>query len=289
LTKKIESICEKNKNAILFGCNSEYFYQLIPLLPSEIKCMDLIHAFVHKYEPGPEKWSLPLASRLNKRIVINEKTKIDFEKLYLSNNIDYKYLSRIICIPNFVEHKQYIVKEKKSKLKILYVGRGTPEKRVYLIAQIAYELIKNNVNVEFHFAGNVKDAIPEKYLSYCILHGEIVDEKMMEKIYSDSQILIMTSSREGFPMVIMEAMMQSVVPISTNVGGISEHIINKVNGILINDIEENEIVSDCVKAIEYFKLNQNDLAEMSINAHKYALTHFDKKYFVESYKKILDN
>ena len=61
---------------------------------------------------------------------------------------------------------------------------------------------------------------------------------------------MITSFREGFPMVIPEAMAQGAIPISTNVGGINEHITNFENGVLIdNSVNEDEIINQFVDII----------------------------------------
>lgn len=289
LIKKINSVCSSPKPVVIFGCNSSFFYDLIPHLSTQIKFIDLIHAFVHTHEKGPEKWSLPVVSRIDTRIVINNRTKTDFEQFYKLHKVDESLLSRIICISNFVEYKPFIPQDEKEKLKILYVGRGTPEKRVHLIAKIAYELFNNGINVEFHFVGNVKDSIPVEYLKFCILHGELTDEKAINEIYSKSNILIVASSREGFPMVIMEAMVHGVVPISTNVGGISEHVKHEDNGILIYKTDEIEIVNQFVKTISFYSMHRTELMKMAVNANKYAAQNFSKENFYSEYLRLLKN
>ena len=110
---------------------------------------------------------------------------------------------------------------------------------------------------------------------------------MLDEIYEEAHVIVIASSREGFPMVIMEAMIKGVVPISTNVGGISEHIENYKNGILIDSVTSEDIINEIASAVEYFASNKNKLIEMSRNASEYAVTHFNKKVFIESYKKIL--
>jgi len=288
VTKKIKSICEKNTNVVLFGCNSLFFYRTLPLLSKQVKCIDLIHAFVHIFEDGPEKWSLPVVPLLEKRVVISGNTKYDFEKLYRKNNIDIRYLDRIVCIPNFVELKTHTRKEIENTINILYVGRGSDEKRLYLISRAARLASLEKLPVFFHFIGDVKDAIPAEDLPYCNLHGEITDAEMIDTHYKNAHVLLITSSREGFPMVIMEAMMHGVVAISTNVGGISEHVKNFETGILIEQTDETEIVYEILNAIRYFSENKSEWKRISENAFQYATANFNKEAFFQSYKKLLN-
>jgi glycosyltransferase involved in cell wall biosynthesis len=288
ITKKIKTICENAENLTLFGCNSVYYYRTIPHLPNSVKCIDLIHAFVHPFEDGPEKWSLPIVSSLSNRVIISQNTKKDFETLYVKNNIDLKYLERVILIQNFVEAKVHIEKDTTGNLNLIYVGRGSDEKRIHLISRAAKIAAQAKIPATFHFVGRVKDAIPTEDLPYCILHGEVTDTNQMDIYYNNSHALLITSSREGFPMVIMEAMMHGVVPIATNVGGISSHVITNENGILIESTDEVEIVNQIITTINYFVANKNEWKKISDNAYTYANTHFSKDAFFQSYKNLLN-
>ena len=48
--------------------------------------------------------------------------------------------------------------------------------------------------------------------------------------FSEISLLIVSSSREGFPLVIMEAMELGIPVIATDVGSISEHLSSYENG-----------------------------------------------------------
>lgn len=288
LSKKIQKVVVKNPNVKLFSSNSEFFYTLIPSLPANIKLFDLTHAFVHQHESGPELWSLPFVERLTKRVVISEKTKNDFVNLYSKNGIDTKNAVNIDVVPNYVEAQQKLpVKSTNGLMKIAYVGRGSEEKRVDLIAKLARSIKSKNDAFEFHFVGNVKKSIPETYHSYCIFHNEITNQNKLNELYKTFHVLIIASTREGFPLVIMEAMMNGVVPMATNVGGISEHVIDGVNGFLINTINEDDILIELEQNIVFLNNNKAEWLKISNSAHEYALKHFNKNNFFKYYRSLL--
>ena len=273
---------------LLFGCNSKFYYEFLSTLSIQPPAIDLIHAFVHKHEDGPEKWSLPVISKLSNRVVINQRTKTDLIKLYDEHHVPSHFSDRILCIYNYTETILTLPKLKSEKIIVLYVGRGSSEKRVDLIGRIAGLINKNNSTVEFHFIGkNLENIIAKKDQPFCIFHGEITDKNKINEFYKKAHLLLITSSREGFPMVVMEGMMHGVVPISTNVGGISEHVKNNINGILINALETDEIINEIVNHITHLTESLNELSILSLNATSYAQTHFEKRRFVESYRKIL--
>jgi glycosyltransferase involved in cell wall biosynthesis len=287
LINKIKKVAEANFNMVAFGCNTSFYYDLIPKLPLTVNCIDLIHAFVHVHEQGPEKWSLKVVSRLNKRVVISPNTIADFKNLYQDNNISPVYLDRIICIPNFTSEIKLQEKNYSGDLNVIYVGRGGEEKRIFILAEVAKTATKKGLPLKFHFVGNLKNTIPPEDVEYCILHGEISNQAKLQKIYNDSHILILSSSREGFPVVIMEAMMNGVVPVSTNVGGIPEFITDNINGMLIKEKETDEIIDSFVKVLEMLCNDRQKLKTLSVSAHQYALQNFKREKFNKSYRKIL--
>ena len=90
-------------------------------------------------------------------------------------------------------------------------------------------------------------------------------------------------------MVIMESMAHGVIPITTNVGGIGEHIINNENGILIDDNNEEEIVKKFTESIIVLIKDREKLERISKNAFLYAYSNFQISQFNAQYKRLLIN
>lgn len=223
LIKHIAKIINKNKIKV-FGCNCHFFYMILPHLKQSIKKIDLLHAFSTP-DFGFEQISIPYIKFLDNRIVINEKTKQDFINQYKSLKINDKFASRILKIQNGISINQVnYCKTQENTIKIGFVGRWSSEKRPELFLEIANSF-KENYFVEFFIIGsnmkNQEKIITENGVNFI---GEILENQLLKKQYQDLDILLVTSIREGFPMVIMEAMSFGVVVISTNVGGINEHI-----------------------------------------------------------------
>lgn len=289
LIKHLLANCKKKPSSHFFGSNAKFLYELLPHLPSGIEAADLIHAFVHEYEDGPEKWSLPVVSRLTHRVVISHKTKNDLVHLYQKKDVPAEYASRIAIIPNSIENVDSQRGENDSAFKVAYVGRPGEEKRVDLIAEVARDLRRMEPNIEFHFVGNIEFAIPESLRADVQFHGEITDQAHLNKLYDEFHVLVIASTREGFPMVIMEAMMHAVVPVTTSVGGIPEHIQDGKNGILIPHTDTTAVKKDLMEKIKYLYLNKAEWQRMSNSARAYAVQHFGRETFNEAYRKLLLN
>lgn len=280
----LSTIFNNNKNCIVFGSNNLLFYRLLPYLNPQICCIDLIHAF----GGGIENFSLPYVDRLDKRVVINTRTLDDLKDLYSSNGVNEKMCERIFLIENCIKIPENIKRKKnKSTLRILYVGRGSEEKRVNLIGKISHLCHQKEMPVEFVLVGDVKSSMSKEYRKDCNFLGEIVDEKKLSEIYNKSDILLLVSRYEGFPLVIMEAMAHGVVTISTDVGGISEHIHNGYNGFLIKNESEDLIVKNVYEVINKLFSNEFMMDKISLKAYEYAKTEFNCEKFCSAYKKLV--
>ncbi|MDD2399284.1 MAG: glycosyltransferase [Sulfurovum sp.] len=267
----------------LFGCYCSFFYDLLPCLKKEkYYAIDLIHAFSPGYKYPAEIYTLPYLPYLSKRVVINPQVYQDFKKLYKQENIDPQELKKIeiiengVCVPTSLNNKNM------QKFNILYVGRCSPEKRVYLIGRIAYKCHQLGLPVEFTLIGPNKECIEKKYEDYCRFVGKVEN---LKQYYNESHIILITSEYEGFPMVIMEAMTYGIVPIATNVGGIGHHIKNGRNGFLIDEKDEKKIVSQFVNDIQNL-IDEDLFKKMSHNVFEYSKNNFSNVNFESKYQKL---
>jgi glycosyltransferase involved in cell wall biosynthesis len=103
------------------------------------------------------------------------------------------------------------------------------------------EKISQNPNY-YNYLGNIRDPI--------------------NNFYNDVDLILMTSSLEGLPMVILEAFSLGIPVISTPVGGIPEIITDGYNGFLV---EENPII--IAEKIVYLRTNYFVMDELKKNAY----------------------
>jgi glycosyltransferase involved in cell wall biosynthesis len=78
----------------------------------------------------------------------------------------------------------------------------------------------------------------------------------LPKIYSDLDIVVLSSINEGTPVSIIEAMASGKPVIATNVGGVSSLVENNINGFLINP-QDVQALSDAIIKL----LNDSDLRQ----------------------------
>jgi glycosyltransferase involved in cell wall biosynthesis len=291
LKKIILRSLNTNKNlTLVFGSNTNYFYELLPNINSKIKKIDLIHAISGENKIITDLY-MACSCYLNTRIAINKKAKFDLLGYYRLNGIDEKYNKNIHIIGNGIQMSgEHFIEKNNTKIKIGFVGRWSLEKRPELFLEIAKVIKSTKSSIEFEMAGiGMKSNILKINDAGVSFLGEITDYRTLLEIYRNLTFILVTSYREGFPVVIMEAMSQGVIPIATNVGGINEHIIDGVNGLLIDNGNEDKIIADFIKAINTLMNDKEQMLLISKNAFTYAHSNFQIEKFNESYKKTLLN
>ncbi|MEL1240151.1 glycosyltransferase family 4 protein [Flavobacterium flavipallidum] len=292
VNQKLQGIIISSINTSLsvksvFGCNTPYYYQIIPKIKDAIIKNDLFHAF--EENDDRESDVISSASIIDNRIVINEVAKQFILSFYDRHQIDLMFHSKIKIIQNGIELKNSPFQKKTgTHFKIGFIGRWSTEKRAYLFLEIATQVKKKYPEVSFVMAGTGMKINLNKIIQAGVeFLGELTNDKDLEQLYKDLYLILLPSKYEGFPMVIMEGMAQGVIPIATNVGGISEHIVNDKNGILINDGDEKQIIKDYVSIIENLLPNKIKMEMLSQNAYNYALHNFQIQKFNDSYRQIL--
>lgn len=122
------------------------------------------------------------------------------------------------------------------------------------------------------------------YNNQVFFTGTQSTSRVAEKL-AKSDCLVLFSNYENLPCVIPEAMACGVPVISTNVGGIAEHITEEY-GILVKPRNENELVMAMKKIMEH----SNNYSSQKLRS--YAVKHFSYemigKDFYSAYKAALD-
>ncbi|MFA7273194.1 MAG: glycosyltransferase family 4 protein [Crocinitomicaceae bacterium] len=295
--KKIILLCiafkiNRNKFTSVFGCHSLFFYELLPNLKKEIKCVDLIHAFTHRDEPGFEKFSLPYINRLNQRVTISQKGKNDIIEQYRGLNIPIDLSNQIHVIYNSTNFTCSEIPIKPTDVfNVVYVGRNSPEKRISLIGKIASELKNNNEMFNITLVGgDLEQGVNLEDRKSCNFVGNITSLKDLEMIYRTAHVVLITSTREGIPMALLEGMVFGAVPVSTNVGGISELIEQKKSGILIScESDYSRQKKQFTEEIIQLKNDKSLFQLYSNNSFKRANQNFTKKQFDKNYNEIIQS
>lgn len=269
----------KANKPVVFGGESLFFYKILPHIKAETKIIELCHM---------NTWinfTQAFIKEIDYRIFSTKKIKRDVEEQYKKNKIGQKYFDRLLFIDNKIEIPPF--KEVNNEaLEVVYVGRGAPQKRVHLIAEIAKQLYYQNSNIHFSFVGDVTDVVPVDTKTYATLYGNIKDEEKLHKIYMQSDVLILTSAYEGLPIVVMDMMARGKVVLSTAVDGIPDYITHYENGLLIHEKEEDKIVESGVNLLKTLETNSALKKIIGHNSYEYAKKKFNANDFCIFYRGI---
>ncbi len=192
-------------------------------------------------------------------------------------------------IPNGI--KVVMIPENRNKpdhINILYLSNLFPGKGFHELIEVFGKLAKDNSNIYLHIAGGfpylgirkkVKKQILKSGLSSRIfLKGPRYDEDKL-KIYGEADIFVFPSffRQECFPLVILEAMQAGLPVITTREGAIPEIIDNEVNGIIINQKDNDALEYQIKRLVNDINLRSNlgSAAKKKFNEN-FTLEHFEK-------------
>ena len=200
-----------------------------------------------------------------------------------------------VVVSNTVHIPDYTV-EWKQPFTVLFMGVLIKRKGVADLINAIYLLNKENKldNVRLVIAGSGAEEAELKAMctqlgldNYIEFAGWTAGEKK-EKLFRESQMLVLPSYNEGLPIAILEAISCGMPVVATNVGDISSAVIDGENGYLI---EPGDVLA-IKQAIEKIVWGPEVFNKMVTASRQLAESGFsDEKYFScinDLYKEIGD-
>jgi glycosyltransferase involved in cell wall biosynthesis len=220
------------------------------------------------------------------RVFSTEKLKEQVEKQYLENNLPPAYFDKLFFIDNAIDIPEYMPVNNKE-MQVYFIGRGAAQKRVHLIAAIAKTIYEKHLPVKFNFVGDVEKVIAITDYPFCKFYGNVKEEATMKRIYEEADILLLTSSFEGLPIVVMQMMAYGKIVISTAVNAIPDYIFDEENGLLITATDETEIIKEGVYNIERLLASPEMRLKLGKKSREIAIQKFSREAFCKGYHTLL--
>lgn len=159
--------------------------------------------------------------------------------------------NKLVCIPNIVE-PAVLSKEERKEPRCLFVGRlDNPSKGVDRLLRIWEKVEKTCPDWHLDIVGDgpdaemLKDSAQKLGLSRIAFHGF----QNPEPYYSRASVFCMTSTFEGFGLVLVEAMQHGCVPVAfDSYPAVRDIISHGENGILVPPFQE-EIYSNALTSL----------------------------------------
>ncbi len=169
------------------------------------------------------------------------------DKVFVMNNQSLYFMrsngySNIVKIPNCLSEQKSrsdskVLEIKRDKINILFLGRQTYDKGIDIVIETAKIAYEKNENMFFHIVGDSNSYL-EKLLplpSNVAVYGRKNHGEALQFL-SQVDLLLFPSRTEGFPYVILEAMMFAKPVVSSDVGAIKE-MLDGTGAIIINEFK----------------------------------------------------
>jgi glycosyltransferase involved in cell wall biosynthesis len=262
---------------VVFGGESLFFYKVIPHIRKDIRTIELCH--LDTWFP----YTIAFIDRIDFRIFSTQKLRERVTELYDRNEAAPQLYRRLYFVENTIDIPAYR-KPEHQRLEVVFIGRGSPQKRVHLAAEIAKRMHEKNAPVHFSFVGDVENIIRTEDFPYCSFYGNVMEESRMESFYAKSDVLLMTSSFEGLPVVVMKMMAYGRVVLSTAINAIPDYIKHMQNGMLISATAEADIVNQAVQMLQLLVDDPALREKMGMESRKIAMEKFDRDLFCRQYR-----
>ena len=227
---------------------------------------------------------LKLYFRLGDKII----TLSSYEKELVNKNYGIS-LEKIVPLENCVIPLENIKKEKKEKIRIIFLGRIVESKGINEIIISMKKLYDFRKDFEFYLYGTgpLENKIVDELNTYMndsfkfigIISGKEKDEAMIK-----SDIFILPSlNGEGLPIALLEAMNTENICIVTDDGSMATVITNNENGFIVEKGNCNDLFDKLNKSIDLI-LTENKT--IPINAKNTILEKYNSSIYSKKLKEI---
>ncbi len=213
------------------------------------------------------------------------------EKFIENLSIKHKNYSFSLCnIPNFIDNNKILLDSENmhsiKNVKVLFVGSITKNKGCRDILEVARSLPE----IQFTLIGKVQSDMIELVRKIAEPNIKFISEISNREVLKEMQkanIFLLPSYKEGFPLVILEAMANRLPVIATNVGAIPEVIIQNKGGYVLKPGD----VQSMKELLTKLRLNLDlrlEMGEFNFDfvSKKFLLSNIEK-YLYEAYQKVL--
>jgi glycosyltransferase involved in cell wall biosynthesis len=177
-----------------------------------------------------------------------------------------------------------------DRLQCAFIGRVTQIKRPDRFLDVVTEIKRRSLKLDFFIVGdgellkNCRERISEQNLPVKVLGWQ----SNIERVFSSADIVLLTSDNEGTPLSLIQAGMSALPVVATNVGSVSEVVLNNVTGIITElDVQE---IADALERLVNSQVLRSQLGDA---AREFTLASFGVERLVHDhevlYKKLLSN
>ncbi|HYV91707.1 MAG TPA: glycosyltransferase [Chitinophagales bacterium] len=181
---------------------------------------------------------IPLGFDLRKFSEDVEAKRKKFRDHYLvaDDEIVISIVGRLVPVKNhklFLHALKNVISQTQKKVRAFIVGDGED--------RLAIESLSRSLQIDF------ADFLHEKKKATLTFTSWLKD---VDEVYAGSEIVALTSLNEGTPVSIIEALAAGKPVVTTDVGGISDIMVNEKNGFIVNSNAQDAFTDALLKLVE---------------------------------------
>lgn len=203
--------------------------------------------------------------------------KIDF----IRNAVDLK------------EVEQYRVNKKENgdatrKIRVGYIGQMIPRKKIDHILNIFNQMWLENKNIELHLLGDGKSRMEMETLAKTLPSAESIlflgfrNDRL--ELLSQFDLFVMTSSDEGIPRCLMEAIAMEIPVAAYDISGIDQLVKHKKTGLLANYGDQETLKKYWQKLLT----EKNMASELAQNGREFVNERYSGQRMAKEYTLLYD-
>lgn len=206
----------------------------------------------------------------------------EFNKKDFFNQLNFK--GRSFVVPNFVddvffghEPKQFVAGRDKP-LQLVAIGNFREQKNYFYLLDIFKQLAGYNIQLDIYGGGDIEkyQQVIDEYKLSITLKGQVTNVK---DVIAGYDLFIMSSTNEGFPLSVFEAMAAGVPLMLTDIAPLKEIVKDNALYFALNDAKA------AAEKLVAVSENRIDINEMAVKAKKYAAETVRRDIYI---KRLLD-
>ncbi|MFD0979795.1 glycosyltransferase [Tropicimonas aquimaris] len=151
-------------------------------------------------------------------------------------------------------------------LRVIFLGRLDRQKGIDKLSQCVIDTRQRGMAIDWRVVGKSvigSDAPPLPGYMEDLLEPPLTEAEDLLDAFAWADVMVLLSSYEGLPLTILEAMRSGVVTVATDVGAVSEVLMDGENGVLLNVETASR---DCVEALARLSADRALLRRLSDRA-----------------------
>jgi glycosyltransferase involved in cell wall biosynthesis len=287
-----------DKDLVIWGADG------ISVKNPEVNSISIQHGIGFDYIPNTpylSRWILNLKLGVFYKYLQRRKSLSSFLRTKNKVCVDYNYLNwvrtmlpreqleNISVIPNFthINTKENINLKESDSIKILFARRFSEERGVLILIEIIDKLLIKYNHISFTVAGEGPYAklLHEKYddINNVVITKYEYSESL--DVHSKHHLAIIpTYGSEGTSLSLLEAMTSGCVSIASNVGGMTNIILDHYNGFLVDPTGD-----AFIKKLSLLIENDTMRLDISNNAKKSVDIAFRYEQWVINWLEVIKN